>query len=733
MKILKPLFFPLLLFIVVMEGYAQAPLGYYGRAVGKSGRELQDSLCSIINNHRRVHYGCSHYDTLTHITTEYDTCLFKMFPYTDPADGAEGEIYDMYYGCRFRPEQHGNGSVTSNCVYYEREHTFPKSLFQGSRSLAYTDMFNLYPADRVVNNLKNNNPFGEINAYQWERCFQDGSGIGANCYVPPLADMIPYTGTVFEPLDAYKGDFARSLLYISIRYMREDDYWVSDPDSSAMADKSQFRPWMLAMLKEWHYADPVSYKEIQRNNAVYVIQGNRNPLIDHPELVGMIWGNDSTHYTFSEETVSAPHLVAFSQPAADILQLEFNEPMSVNSSNVNIWPGHPEVSEVCPLSSTTVQLVLDRPLVEGQRYKCSLYDLRSVGSQAFMRDTIITLQYGFSTEPSMIAGWTFPEASLSGRVILADADCTADAAAAIYCDGTHGASDFPLGGSDQVTLSNGVATGNFCESESTKALPFKKASTAANNGNAFVIKCSTLDYRNIRLSFASKYTATGFKKLSYEWSNGGEFHLLRHDSLPLTDAADSWRFHVVDFSAVSDLNEQDSILLRVTLNGATGGNVTFDNVFVYGGKCIAENPVIYYDTVYRGHGYSGHGFEVAEVQTQQTGTRVFQREVANVSACSDLYLLYLYVVEPSHVGIVEQTQNQEPFIIYPNPASETVTIKGVNIREVTIFNSLGQKLVTKNANTEQMTLSIRDFPAGLYVFSIITMDGQQVLKKVVFR
>ena len=722
-----------IILILIVEGHAQAPQNYYSHAVGKSGRELQDSLRSIIDGHKRVHYGCTFYDTLTHITTEYDTCLFKMFPLTDPAEGLEGEIYDMYYGCHFLPDQHGNGSITTHCVYYEREHTFPKSLFQGSRSLAYTDLFNLYPADRVVNNLKNDNPFGEINSYGWEHCFQDGSGIGTNCYVTPFDDMETYSGTVFEPMDAYKGDFARSLLYISIRYMKEDDYWLSSPDSSAMAVRSQFRPWMLAMLKEWHYADPVSYKEMQRNNAVYAIQGNRNPLIDHPELVGMIWGNDSVHYTFSEVAAVAPHLVGFSQPSAEIIQLEFSEPMTVNAENVNIWPMHPEISEIRSISTTMVQMVLATPLVEGQRYKCSLSNIQSVENDVFMRDTIITLKYGFATERQMIAGWTFQNATHSGRIIPADATCTADPDAAIYCNGTHGASDFALGGGDQVSLSNGVATGNFCAAEATKALPFKKASTAANNGNAFVIKCSTQEYRNIQLSFASKYTSTGFKKLTYEWSIDGDFHLFRHDSLPLADAADKWCFHKVDFSAVPDLNEKDSILIRVTLNGATGGNVTFDNIFVCGGKCVADNPIAYYDTVYRGQGYAGHGFDIADVQTQQTGTSIFQREEKHENACSDLYLLYLHVLEPAHVGISERMKVRDDISIYPNPASEMVTVNGDGIREVNVFNGLGQKVLQKNVDADHAAFSIKGFPAGLYIFSIMTTDGKNVLKKVVFR
>lgn len=719
------------IFSITIEVSAQAPQGYYSNAVGKSGRELQDSLRSIIDGHKRIHYNCSSWDTITNTPIEYDTCLFKMFPLTDPSEEPGYDIYDMYYGCNFHADDHG-GSSTDHCVIFEREHTFPKSLFRGTASDAYTDLFNLYPADRVVNNTKNANPFGEINPANCSHCFQDGSGIGANCYVPPFDDIENFSGTVFEPLDAFKGDFARSLLYMSIRYMREDDFWISDPDSSAMADRSQFRPWILNMLIEWHNADPVSYKEIRRNNAVFAIQGNRNPLIDHPELVSMIWGNDSTHYTFSEVAAPAPHLTAFSQPSADIVQLEFSEPVTLNPENVNIWPGHPEITSVQAVSSTTVQLVLATPLTEGKRYKCSLYNIQNPNTQAFMRDTILTLKYGYTTEAQPIAGWTFPQSTATGRIVPADADCAPIAGAAIYCNGTHGASDFALGGSDQVSLSNGVATGNLCSSEASKALPFKKASTAANNGDAFVIKCDASDFQNIKLSFSSKCTSTGFKKLTFEWSNGGDFYA--HDSLDLTSEAGSWGFHQIDFSGVSELNEQDSIMLRVTLNDATGsGNVTFDNIFVSGTKCISDDPTIYYDTVFRGQGYTGHGFDILEVQTQQTGTRIFQREVPHPDDCTDLYLLYLTVLEPSHVGINEQPQMRGEFVIYPNPATESVTVKGAPMREVSVFNGMGQRVAHLTVNAEQTTINVSNLPAGLYIFAITTAEGKKVMKKVVVR
>lgn len=97
-----------------------------------------------------------------------------------------------------------------------------------------------------------------------------------------------YTNLVFEPRNEYKGDLARNYFYMATRYFNEDNGWPG----SAMATGSQMKPWAIAMLRIWAQNDPVSAKEIARNNAVYAIQKNRNPFIDHPEYASAIWGTN---------------------------------------------------------------------------------------------------------------------------------------------------------------------------------------------------------------------------------------------------------------------------------------------------------------------------------------------------------------------------------------------------------------------------------------------------------
>ena len=86
---------------------------------------------------------------------------------------------------------------------------------------------------------------------------------------------------MFEPIDAYKGDFARSYFYMTVRYYTEDGSWPG----SDMTDGADLLPWAQDMLIEWHQSDPVSDKERERNQVIYGFQGNRNPFIDRPDFV----------------------------------------------------------------------------------------------------------------------------------------------------------------------------------------------------------------------------------------------------------------------------------------------------------------------------------------------------------------------------------------------------------------------------------------------------------------
>ena len=128
-------------------------------------------------------------------------------------------------------------------------------------------------------------PFGEVGSAS--RISQNGSKLGV------ASNSLGYSGTVFEPIDEFKGDLARAYFYMATRYQDRIASWRNNSANGAtVLDGSStqvFTEWQLQMLLRWHSLDPVSVKEVERNNAAQSFQGNRNPFIDHPEWVEQIW------------------------------------------------------------------------------------------------------------------------------------------------------------------------------------------------------------------------------------------------------------------------------------------------------------------------------------------------------------------------------------------------------------------------------------------------------------
>ena len=271
----------LLLALTGMGLMAQIPAGYYNNANGKTGDDLKTALHDIIKDH----------------TTIYYSNIWTAFWSTD--NKGNGVVWDMYsdipngspaYTYSMGQNQCGEYVQEGDC--YNREHSWPQSWFNGDdQAVPSRDLHHVFPTDGFVNSQRSNYPFGEVNNASWTS--QNGSKLGS------CKTSLGYNGTVFEPIDEYKGDFARAMMYMSVRYYTEDGSW----GSSDMTTKSELKPWAIQLLLKWNEQDPVSQKEIDRNNAIYNdYQRNRNPFVDHPEYARMIW--DPTWNTVDEDNTS---------------------------------------------------------------------------------------------------------------------------------------------------------------------------------------------------------------------------------------------------------------------------------------------------------------------------------------------------------------------------------------------------------------------------------------------
>lgn len=241
------------------------PANYYNSANGLTGNQLKVALHNIIKGHSSISYA-QLWNAFWSTDNKGNGIVWDM--YSDNPSGTPPYIY--YLG----QDQCGNYTSEGDC--YNREHSWPSSWFNNDGT-ARTDLHHIFPTDGWVNNKRGNFAFGEVGSASWTS--RNGSKLGT-CKTPG------FSGTVFEPIDEYKGDFARAIMYMSVRYYSEDGSW----SSSDMTEKANIKQWAIDLLLRWNEQDPVSEKEKERNEFIYNdYQHNRNPFVDHPEYARMIW------------------------------------------------------------------------------------------------------------------------------------------------------------------------------------------------------------------------------------------------------------------------------------------------------------------------------------------------------------------------------------------------------------------------------------------------------------
>lgn len=290
----------LLLILLAHFSFGQIPTGYYNTATG-SGYTLKTNLKKIIDDtnnalplehlHNDQGYGA--------LWTLYTQSAFRDNYYEN-----DGSLLDIYsenaagadpYNYTSSSQQCGSYSGEGQC--YNREHLVPQSYFDNfATDPMKNDAFHVFPSDGKVNGDRNNLGFGIVSTASYTS--QNGSKKGPNT----LNGFSNYSGTVFEPINAFKGDVARAYFYFATRYEDSmDDFYnaanVATCEAKNMFDGSinkVFSDNFILILIKWHIEDPVSAKEIAQNNAIYTHQTNRNPYIDHPEYVCQIWSTQCT-------------------------------------------------------------------------------------------------------------------------------------------------------------------------------------------------------------------------------------------------------------------------------------------------------------------------------------------------------------------------------------------------------------------------------------------------------
>ncbi|MBB4808170.1 endonuclease I/chitodextrinase [Chryseobacterium defluvii] len=302
---MKRILFSFLLIFAFINAFAQPP-GYYNGTAGLTGADLKTALRLIITNGHQDHgYGG--------LWTAYQTTDVDNFYEND------GSILDIYsenpngndpYNFTVGANQCGSYNSEADC--YNREHIVPQSLFNEASPMV-SDVHFIRATDGWVNNKRSNYPFGKVGTASYTSL--NGSKLGNSV-------SSGYSGTVFEPIDAFKGDVARMIFYFVTRYGDRLANFTSSNGTGDMlggVDYPGLQQWELDQLLAWHALDPVSPLEIARNNASYTYQGNRNPYIDDPNFVTRVWGTT----TVDTQAPTTPTNLATNTPTSNSISLSW--------------------------------------------------------------------------------------------------------------------------------------------------------------------------------------------------------------------------------------------------------------------------------------------------------------------------------------------------------------------------------------------------------------------------
>lgn len=259
--------FVMIIVLCAAAALAAPPAGYYDSVDLTSPATLRQTVHNVIDGHTRYPYTSSSTDTWD-ILEDADE---------DPYNSSR--ILDLYRNRVYTKIGGGTGP-------YNREHSWPNSYgFSSSGDTPYTDCHHLFLCDTDYNGYRGNLPFGDCTSGCTSRVtdFYDGRS-GTNYH----------NTAVWETWDGRKGDVARAMFYMDVRYegdvSGEPDLRLTDnPSLIEPTDGAVAYMGLLSVLIQWHKDDPVDDRERARNDVVYSYQGNRNPFVDHPEWVSGIF------------------------------------------------------------------------------------------------------------------------------------------------------------------------------------------------------------------------------------------------------------------------------------------------------------------------------------------------------------------------------------------------------------------------------------------------------------
>lgn len=674
-----------LLFTVISLTFAQIPTGYYDGTAGLRGAELKTKLSSIITaGHRNRGYDG--------LYTGYQTTDRDYFFEND------GTVLDMYSEnptgtdpYNFIPGQKKCGNYNSEGDCYNREHVIPQSFFN-SNSPMVSDIHFIRPTDGKVNGMRSNHPFGMVTSPTWTS--ENGGKLGNNT-------TPGYSGTAFEPINAFKGDIARMVFYFVTRYESQ----MSNFDTGNMLAKNTYPSlanWELSVLLSWAAQDPVSPEEIARNNASYNFQGNRNPYIDHPEWVQTVWGSSSS----DTEAPTAPTNLAVVSATTSSIQLNW----SASTDNVSVSSYSVYVNGVyrTSVTGTTANIT---GLNAGTVYNFYVTANDYGGNVSPQSNTVQGTTLTDTTPPTpptnLVAnGVTSTSVSLTWT---ASTDAGTITGYDIYVNGVYN-STVTTNSAKVVDLTPSTTYNFYVVAKDSAG----NVSGASNNIEATTLApntsttCGSEDFESIPQTNNSSYSTRTWTNNNVTWTATDA-----RTDLKITNNAIGIRNGSLTSSAVGNGISSLTVTTQLNYSGTSGTFTLFVN-----DKEVGTIPYSSTETT----------TTVSDINTAGTVTiRLVNNSTSNRVAIDDLsWTCY------TALGTNEENIQKNRLTVSPNPVKNGFVqisgLEGSNLK-VEIYNISGQLVqtvdkVSKNNNKIQL----KNLPKGMYILKAENQSAKFIVE-----
>jgi hypothetical protein len=506
------------------EWDGQGQVGYYDSVEGLEGAALRSGLRTITST--------------GHLNNTWDNTRYHIYATLDNVDNT---VTCVYTNQEFAHPAGGNYTPDG----LSAEHTYPREWFTGHAEYNWmdTDLHHLFPVTQPANSARSNFPYDYVTSIT--------STWGSGAYFS-YGGLNADGNNAFEVADQFKGDAARALFYMGMRYYTND------------ANFTQFSINLIPILLQWHAMDPVDAYETNRNEGIYVFQGNRNPFVDYPEWIDSIWGSVA---------IDAPVAILPTNVTEHGFTANWEAVTGAASYRLDVSTSSGFYSYLNGFKNKVVNGTSES-LTALDPAATYYYRVRAIGTNGELSHVSNTIYATTTVGGNVVYYWNFND-NVPATDVNWDQNIASQIGAGFI---TH---NFTAAFSYAGTTLNGeadeVTGGSFC--------PRGGVDVVENNGNYFEMAMPTTGLQNLVLTYVTRGTSTGFNSQQFLYTTDGVNYL---EKITFTDPmSNSWtasQIRTVDFSDVPAANNNPNFKVRVVVDGATyaTGNNRFDNIKVFG-------------------------------------------------------------------------------------------------------------------------------------------------------